>query len=225
MRMRKKKHLNERWEQCGNVFLGWLPDYISDRRNQEELAEKFYCQRVFGNTNPVCLEIGCGKGKFVQQLAEENPDKNYIAIEQTANVLVTAMERTEKSGIKNLKYYAGKAEYLEKILPRNSVELIYLNFSCPYPKESYAKHRLTHPLFLNIYKNLLTDNGYIKQKTDNRRLFEFSIESFSQNGWIMQNVSLDLHNSNIEGNIITEYEQKFTEMGMPIFYLEAFLKK
>ena len=134
------------------------------------------------------------------------------------------MERTEKSGIKNLKYYAGKAEYLEKILPQKSVELIYLNFSCPYPKDRYAKHRLTHPLFLNIYQNLLTDSGYIKQKTDNKRLFEFSIESFSQMGWIMQNVSLDLHNSNIEGNIITEYEQKFTEMGVPIFYLEAFRK-
>lgn len=225
MRMRKKKHLTERWQQCGNVFLGWLPDYISEQREREELAEKFDCEKIFGNNNPICLEIGCGKGKFIQQLSEENPDKNFIAIEQTPNVLITAMERTEKSGVKNLRYYAGKAEYLEKILPQKSVELIYLNFSCPYPKERYAKHRLTHPLFLKIYSNLLTDSGYIKQKTDNRRLFEFSIESFSQNNWIMQNVSLDLHNSNIEGNIITEYEQKFTEMGMPIFYLEAFLKK
>lgn len=225
MRMRKKKHLNERWQQCGNVFLGWLPDYISEQREQSELAEKFDCERVFGNNNPIHLEIGCGKGKFIQQLAEENPDLNFIAIEQTANVLVSAMERTEKSCIKNLKYYAGKAEYLEKILPPKSVELIYLNFSCPYPKERYAKHRLTHPNFLKIYKYLLTDNGYIKQKTDNKRLFEFSVESYSQNGWYMQNVSLDLHNSNIQGNIITEYEQKFSEMGMPIFYLEAFLNK
>ncbi len=224
MRMRKKKHLKERWQQCENVFLGWLPDYISDQRDQDELAENFDCAKIFGNNNPIRLEIGCGKGKFIQQLAEENPNTNFIAIDQTANVLVTAMERTEKSGIKNLKYYAGKAEYLEKILPQKSVELIYLNFSCPYPKERYAKHRLTHPLFLNIYQNLLTDSGYIKQKTDNKRLFEFSIESFSQMGWIMQNVSLDLPNSNIEGNIITEYEQKFTEMGVPIFYLEAFRK-
>lgn len=225
MRMRKKKHLTERWQQCENVFLGWLPDYISDRRDQRELAEKYDSIKVFGNNNPLHLEIGCGKGKFIQQLAEENPNINFIAIEQTANVLVSAMERTEKSGIKNLKYYAGKAEYMEKILPQKSVELIYLNFSCPYPKERYAKHRLTHPLFLNIYRNLLTDNGYIKQKTDNKRLFEFSIESFSKTGWIMQNVSLDLHNSNIEGNIITEYEQKFSEMGMPIFYLEAYRGK
>ncbi len=224
MRMRKKKHLDERWEECKNVYLGWLPDYISEERDQSELAEKFCCEKIFGNNNPVHMEIGCGKGKFIQQLAEENPNINYIAVEQTANVLVTAMERTEKSGIKNLKYYAGKAEYLEKIMPAHSVDLIYLNFSCPYPKESYAKHRLTHPNFLKIYRYLLTDRGYIKQKTDNRRLFEFSIESFSQNGFYLQNVSLDLHNSNIKGNIITEYEQKFSEMGMPIFYLEAFLK-
>lgn len=222
MRMRKKRHLDERMEQCGKVCLGWLPDYIAEERNRE-FAEKFDPVKVFGNNNPVHLEIGCGKGKFIQQLAEENPDINFIALEQTANVLITAMERTMNSGVKNLKYYAGKAEYLEKVFPPQSVERIYLNFSCPYPKESYAKHRLTHPLFLSIYRNLITPDGYIKQKTDNQRLFEFSIENFSQNGWKLRNVSLDLHNSKITGNIITEYEQRFSDMGMPIFYLEAFI--
>lgn len=209
-------------EQCGKVCLGWLPDYIAEERNIK-FAEKFDPERIFGNNNPVHLEIGCGKGKFIQQLAEENPDINFIALEQTANVLITAMERTIKSGVKNLKYYAGKAEYLEKVFSPESVERIYLNFSCPYPKESYAKHRLTHPLFLKIYRSLITPDGYIKQKTDNRRLFEFSIENFSQNGWKLRNVSLDLHNSKITGNIITEYEQRFSDMGMPIFYLEAFI--
>lgn len=222
MRMRKKRHLDERLEQCREVCLGWLPDYIAEERNRE-FAERFDPVKVFGNSNPVHLEIGCGKGKFIQQLAEENPNINFIALEQTANVLVTAMERTMKSGVKNLKYYAGKAEYLEKVFSPQSVERIYLNFSCPYPKESYAKHRLTHPLFLSIYRNIITSDGYIKQKTDNQRLFEFSIENFSQNGWKLRNVSLDLHNSKITGNIITEYEQRFSEMGMPIFYLEAFL--
>ena len=222
MRMRKKRHLDERMEQCGKVCLGWLPDYIAEERNRE-FAERFDSVKVFGNNNPVHLEIGCGKGKFIQQLAEENPDINFMALEQTANVLITAMERTMNSGVKNLKYYAGKAEYLEKVFPPQSVERIYLNFSCPYPKESYAKHRLTHPLFLSIYRNLITPDGYIKQKTDNQRLFEFSIENFSQNGWKLRNVSLDLHNSKITGNIITEYEQRFSDMGMPIFYLEAFI--
>lgn len=221
MRMRKKRHLDERMEQCGKVCLGWLPDYIAEER-QREYAERFDPVKIFGNGNPVHLEIGCGKGKFIQQMAEENPDINFVALEQTANVLITAMERTMKSGVKNLKYYAGKAEYLEKVFPPQSVERIYLNFSCPYPKESYAKHRLTHPVFLSIYRNLITEGGFIKQKTDNQRLFEFSIENFSQNGWRLRNISLDLHNSKITGNIITEYEQRFSEMGMPIFYLEAF---
>lgn len=221
MRMRKKRHLDERMEQCGKVCLGWLPDYIAEER-QREYAERFDPVKIFGNGNPVHLEIGCGKGKFIQQMAEENPDINFVALEQTANVLITAMERTMKSGVKNLKYYAGKAEYLEKVFPPQSVERIYLNFSCPYPKESYAKHRLTHPVFLSIYRNLITEGGFIKQKTDNQRLFEFSIENFSQNGWMLRNISLDLHNSKITGNIITEYEQRFSEMGMPIFYLEAF---
>ncbi len=221
MRMRKKRHLDERMEQCGKVCLGWLPDYIAEER-QREYAERFDPVKIFGNGNPVHLEIGCGKGKFIQQMAEENPDINFVALEQTANVLITAMERTIKSGVKNLKYYAGKAEYLEKVFPPQSVERIYLNFSCPYPKESYAKHRLTHPVFLSIYRNIITEGGFIKQKTDNQRLFEFSIENFSQNGWKLRNISLDLHNSKITGNIITEYEQRFSEMGMPIFYLEAF---
>lgn len=224
MRMRKKRHLDERMENCGDVCLGWLPDYIAEER-ERPITDKFDVQKVFGNNNPVRLEIGCGKGKFIQQLAEENPDINFLALEQTPNVLITALERTQKSGIKNLKYYAGKAEYLEKIISPASIELIYLNFSCPYPKERYAKHRLTHPLFLKIYKNLLTPEGCIKQKTDNQKLFEFSLENFSQNGWGLRNVSLDLHNSGIEGNIITEYEERFTEMGMPIYYLEAYLLK
>ncbi len=223
MRMRKKRHLDERMERCGGVCLGWLPDYIAEERDME-YAKPFDKVKVFGNDNPVQLEIGCGKGKFIQQTAEENPDINFIALEQTANVLITAMERTMKSGISNLKYYAGKAEYLEKVFPPHSVERIYLNFSCPYPKESYAKHRLTHPIFLKIYRNIIAPNGYIRQKTDNQRLFEFSIENFSECGWILRNVSLDLHNSGITGNIITEYEQRFSEMGMPIYYLEAFLK-
>ena len=224
MRMRKKRHLDERIEQCSSVSLGWLPDYSADLRGDPPI-EKFDVQRVFGNTNPVHLEVGCGKGRFIQQLAEENPHINYLALEQTPNVLVTAMERTRDSGITNLRYYAGKAEYLEKALGPQSVELIYLNFSCPYPKESYAKHRLTHPLFLKIYASILSTNGFIKQKTDNQRLFEFSIENFSQCGWSLRNVSLDLHNSKITGNIITEYEERFTKMGLPIYYLEAFLQK
>lgn len=221
MRMRKKRHLDERMEQCSEVCLGWIPDYIAEQR-ERPITNPFDAKTVFGNNNPVRLEIGCGKGRFIQQMAEKNPDINFIAVEQTPNVLITAMERTKESGIKNLRYYIGKAEYLEKVLPPDSVEMIYLNFSCPYPKGRYAKHRLTHPLFLKIYRSILISDGCIMQKTDNRQLFEFSIENFSQNGFSLKNVSLDLHNSSITGNIMTEYEERFTEMGMPIYYLEAY---
>lgn len=224
MRMRRKRNLEERVAACSEVNLGWLQDYASQMRGENEM-EEFDALKIFGNDNPVHLEIGCGKGKFIQELAQKNPDINYVAVEQTINVLVSAMERTRDSGIKNLRYFAGKAEYLEKTFTKGSIDRIYLNFSCPYPKESYAKHRLTHEIFLDIYKNILKDGGIIKQKTDNTRLFEFSIESFSKNGWMLQNVTFDLHNSKVEGNIMTEYEQRFTAQGLPIYYLEAVNKK
>jgi len=131
------------------------------------------------------------------------------------------MEQAIKAELPNLKFLMGKAEYLEKFFPENSVERIYLNFSCPYPKETYKKHRLTHSGFLNIYKKILVPGGEIHQKTDNMKLFEFSIESFSHCGFKLQNVSLDLHNSSFEGNIVTEYEKRFSEAGFPIYRLEA----
>lgn len=224
MRMRRKRYLDERVAACESVSLGWLQDYAAELRGENKM-EPFDSEKIFGNDNPVHLEIGCGKGKFIQELAEKNPDINYVAVEQTMNVLVSAMEVTRDSGIKNLKYFAGNAEYLEKTFQKGSVQQIYLNFSCPYPKERYAKHRLTHEQFLNIYKNILVDGGMIKQKTDNTMLFEFSLNNFSKNGWMLQNITLDLHNSKIEGNIMTEYEARFTSQGLPIYYLEAINKK
>lgn len=222
--MRRKHRLDERFDACSEVCLGWIPDYIAEQRSVP-CAPPFEHEKVFGNNNPVHLEIGCGKGRFIIQSAVENPDINFLAVEQSRNVLVTAMESAIQNKLANLKFYAGKAEYLQKIIPENSIERIYLNFSCPFPKDSYAKHRLTHPLFLKIYSAVLTENGFVSQKTDDRKLFEFSIESFSANNWMIKNISLDLHNSKIEGNIITEHEEKFTSMGMPIYYLEAYVKK
>ena len=129
MRMRKKRNLDERVAACDDVCLGWLQDYVAEQRGDEPM-EQVDTMKIFGNNNPLYLEIGCGKGKFIQQMAEENPDINFIAVEQTRNVLITAMERTQKSGINNLKYYIGKAEYLEKAFKENSVDMIILNFSC-----------------------------------------------------------------------------------------------
>ncbi len=220
MRMRKKRHLEDRLAACSSVMI-----YM---QNQNEFANDplkeelfFDNEKVFGNNNPVHLEIGCGKGQFIIELAQRNPDINYIAIEKTPNVIVTGAEKLIESGIKNVRFCLGQAEYLDHLFHPHTIERLYLNFSCPFPKESYAKHRLTHTRFLEIYKNVLKAGAEIHQKTDNMRLFEFSIEHFSANGFAMKNVSLDLHNSGFEGNIMTEYETRFTQMGMPIYRLEA----
>lgn len=224
MRMRKKRHLDERVAACSDVNLGWLQDYASEQKgiNEPEILD---VEKVFGNNNPVHLEIGCGKGQFAEEIARRNPDINFVAVEQNVNVLVTAMERTHKSGLKNLRYVMGMAEYLEKIFPEKSVDKIYLNFSCPFPKNTYAKHRLTHERFLAIYMNILKDDGLIVQKTDNTHFFEFSLNSLSEGGFLLRNITFDLHNSKIEGNIITEYEERFSSQGFPIYYLEAINKK
>lgn len=224
MRMRKKRNLESRIEACGAVNLGWLQDYASEMRG-ENVPEIITSEKVFGNSNPIHLEIGCGKGQFAEEIAKRNPDINYIAVEQNVNVLVTAMERTRDSGTPNLKYLMGMAEYLEKVFEPGSVQCIYLNFSCPFPKNAYAKHRLTHQRFLDIYRNILAPDGVIYQKTDNAPFFEFSLNSYCDNGFRMRNITFDLHNSKIEGNIITEYEAKFSSMGFPIYYVEAFPQK
>lgn len=113
------------------------------------------------------------------------------------------------------------AEKLEYFLPENSIDVIYLNHSCPFPKKRQAKHRLTHESFLEMYKRLLVQNGVIFQKTDNMHFFEFSLCEFSKCGYLLNTVSLDLHASGIEGNIVTEYEKRFSDLGQPIYYLEA----
>ena len=221
MRMRKKKYLAERLEACKDVCLGWIPDPVHESRDVCTADPA----AIFGNGNPLHLEIGCGKGRFANTLAQRCPEINLIAVEQTPNVIVAAMERTKELELPNLRYFMGKAEYLRNVLAPDSVERIYLNFSCPFPKTKYAKHRLTHKRFLDIYRDILADGGKIIQKTDNRDFFEFSLESFRENGFELAYVTEDLHNSTVTGNIITEYEQRFLSQGMPIYYLEAVNKK
>lgn len=179
----------------------------------------------FRQRNPLVLEIGCGKGAFACEYAKRNPDKNIIAVEKVGNVIVAAAENAMRDNIPNLRFMKCAAEYLPRFIPANSVSEIYLNFSCPFPKAKYAKHRLTHPRFLEIYKQLMTADCVICQKTDNPRFFEFSIENLSQSGFALSNVSLDLHNSSFEGNIVTEYENRFASQGLPIYRLEARLRQ
>ncbi len=169
------------------------------------------------------LEIGCGKGKFITEIAKQNPNINFIAVEKCGNVIVTACEACKD--LKNVVFLRCGAEYLNKYIKPESISRIFLNFSCPFPKKKHASHRLTAEHFLNIYKVLLKKGGEIHQKTDNMKFFEFSLEQFSNCGYALKNVSLDLHKSDFEGNIMTEYEERFVSMGMPIYRLEAFIKE
>lgn len=222
MRMRKKKHLEERLENCNNLLV-----LHSDDCNFVTAIEKkdfIDTQALFGNDNPVVLEIGCGKGGFACELAKQNPDINVLALEKCANVIVIACEKAMNDNLTNLKFLQSGAEYLEKYIKPGSIERIYLNFSCPYPKKAYENHRLTNTKFLKSYAVLLKEGAEIHQKTDNMHFFEYSIEQFTEYGFRLKNVSLDLHNSDFEGNIETEYEHKFASQGMPIYRLEAYLK-
>lgn len=222
MRMRKKKHLEERLAKCNNVIKLFSED--SNFITAIEKKEYLDIPKLFGNNNPVMLEIGCGKGRFACEFAKQNPDINVLALEKCANVIVIASETAMKENISNLIFLHGGAEYLEKYIMPEAVERIFLNFSCPYPKNRYANHRLTNARFLKSYAVILKKGAEIHQKTDNMHFFEYSIEQFSDFGFRIKNISLDLHNSEFEGNIETEYEQRFSSLGMPIYRLEAYLK-
>ncbi|MBO7187123.1 MAG: tRNA (guanosine(46)-N7)-methyltransferase TrmB, partial [Clostridia bacterium] len=191
-------------------------------RPKEEDFIKLNLNEVFSNDNPVFLEIGCGKGGFITELASLNPDKNFVAVEKDDNVMVSALERAVEMGLKNVKFIICSAENLPFILDIFSIDGIYLNFSCPYPKGTYANRRLTNPRFLDIYRRLLKPNGKIIQKTDNVDFFNYSIESYSFCGYSVKEVTYDLYNSEyVVGNIATEYEKKFVSDNKPICRLVA----
>ncbi len=223
MRMRKKKNLEERLAAVNEIL---FTSDIEDRNFNTAKNEKEYIDfdSWFEKKQPLYLEIGCGKGKFAYTFAKEHPEINLVAVEKSGNVIVEACEKAKEIGLTNLKFIKCGAEYLEKYFEDKSIDRIFLNFSCPFPKKAYATHRLTHERFLNIYKNLLKSGAEIHQKTDNIHFFEFSLESFSNNGFALKNISLDLHKSDFEGNIETEYEQKFSSLGFPIYRLEAYIK-
>lgn len=219
--MRKKKNLVSRLEAVSDYL------YISrseDRNFNTAVNDKDYIDfdAWFGDTRPLYLEIGCGKGKFSCEYAKAHPDINLLAVEKDANVLVSACEQAKAQNIPNLRFINASAEYIERHIRPNGVDRIFLNFSCPFPKNKYASHRLTSENFLRIYKRIMATGAEIHQKTDNMHFFEFSIEQLSGFGFKLKNISLDLHNSGFEGNIVTEYEAKFISKGLPIYRLEAY---
>ncbi len=220
MRMKRKKNLDERIDAASDYLIIMNNDSLdfNDADKENHLID---FKKVFKKEQPVYLEVGSGKGQFGCTFAKQNPDKNILCVERNRNVLILAIDMARDMGLDNIMFLCGTAEYLPSYIEKQSVEEIYLNFSCPFPKNRHKAHRLTNPRFLEIFKTLLKPNGVICQKTDNMHFFEYSIESFSVCGFKLSNVSLDLHNSDFEGNIVTEYESKFASMGCPIYRLEA----
>lgn len=176
---------------------------------------------VFKNNNPLHIEIGSGKGQFIRTLAKLNPDVNYIAIEKYDSILLRLKEKLDEESLTNIKLLILDATTIEEYFGNGEVNKIYLNFSDPWPKKAHAKRRLTSPLFLDRYFNILSDDGIITFKTDNRKLFEYSLETFSYSKFNIYDISLDLHNDErYLDNIKTEYEEKWEDKG-PIYLLNA----
>ena len=177
----------------------------------------------FGNNNPIRIEIGMGKGRFITQLALENPDINYVGIEKYSSVLIRAIEKCQDIEVPNLRFIRMEAEYICDVFNKEEVDRIYLNFSDPWPKDRHAKRRLTSKQFFGRYDNILKKDGVVEFKTDNDLLFQFSLEQVPEAGWNLVAQTWDLHNDSemVKGNVMTEYESKFSQMGNPIHKLMA----
>ncbi len=177
---------------------------------------------LFGNSYPLSVEIGMGKGKFITSLAKQHLERNYIGIEKFSSALIYGLRKQEELALLNLFFLREDAENLTEFFAEGEVEQIYLNFSDPWPKERHAKRRLTSKKYFERYAQVLAPNGRLDFKTDNRSLFEFSLKEAELAGWDVVNYTFDLHHSKMaEGNIMTEYEEKFSAEGNPICKMVA----
>lgn len=210
MRLRKVKNALEKVNNSKYIII-----------NPKEYKGKF--QKIFNNDNPICLEIGTGKGNFIKSMALNHPNINYIGMEKSESVLVRAVEKVEELEINNLRFILGDAKELRDIFNKE-IDTIYLNFSDPWPKNRHSKRRLTSEVFLELYEDIFKSDKHIVMKTDNILLFGYSLSSLSLYGYKLRKVSLDLHSEDIE-NYMTEYEEKFSNMGYKINYVDAYKEK
>ena len=193
-------------------------------KNPEE--QKGHWQDCFDKVQPLHIEIGMGKGRFIMDTAALHPDINYIGIERYSSVLLRALQKVEQNPLPNIKFICMDAADVAEVFAKDEVDRIYLNFSDPWPKDRHAKRRLTSTHFFGFYDKILIPDGQVIFKTDNRDLFDFSLEQIPLAGWKLLNYTYDLHNSEYnEGNIMTEYETKFSAMGTPINRLVAYRDK
>ena len=212
MRMRKKKHGTERINACSELLI------------QNKVITPESVNEIFGydTVRPLWLEIGCGKGAFVCAMSEKHPEVNFIALERIADVAMLAMEKCKSAERENVRFIIGDIAKLWDMLPDGSVDRIFLNFSDPWPKAGHAKRRLTHRNFLEQYRRILKPDGAVFFKTDNRGLFDFSVDEMRETGWRLENLTYDLHNSEFAAdNVMTEYERNFSAKGFSINRVEA----
>ncbi|MFB1290753.1 tRNA (guanosine(46)-N7)-methyltransferase TrmB [Streptococcus pyogenes] len=209
MRVRKRKGAEE--------HLANNPHYVI--LNPEDAKGRWH--DVLGNDRPIHIEVGSGKGGFITGMALKNPDINYIGIDIQLSVLSYALDKVLASEVPNVKLLRVDGSSLTNYFEDGEVDMMYLNFSDPWPKTKHEKRRLTYKDFLDTYKRILPEHGEIHFKTDNRGLFEYSLASFSQYGMTLRQIWLDLHASNYEGNVMTEYEEKFSNKGQVIYRVEA----
>lgn len=212
MRRRKVKGADERLLSYKNYVV---------RDNIEDLKGNW--NKLFKNDNPIYAEFGTGRGKFITTLAKQNPDINFIAFEIKEEVLLKAVEKADMDNLNNIIFAWANVGNALDYFDSNELSRIYINFCDPWPKTRWAKRRLTHSNFLNIYREILNEKGEIHFKTDNEKLFEFSLNEIASNDWLLKNISLDLFNSDFE-NVTTEYEDKFISQGLKIFRCEAKLR-
>lgn len=203
MRMRKKPNLAIRIERCAELLI------------QDPAAMRGKWRTLYPQAKEVRLEIGCGKGRFSAETAEQNPDVLYIALERVADAMIVAMERCQSKGLRNIFFIDGDAARLRDYFAPDEVELLYINFCDPWPGVKHARRRLTHEQFLVLYRGILSEGGQLHFKSDNHDLFEWSLFQFPKAGFDLSEVTRDLHGAGVQG-VMTDYEEKFHRMGTPI---------
>ncbi len=176
---------------------------------------------AFGNDRPIHSEFGGGKGRFIVGMAKLHPEINYIMVDVVPEIALKAAQLMEAEGLTNVKLILMDLANLEEVFEAEELDRIYLNFSDPWPKRRHHRRRLTYRRFLERYARVLKSDGWVHFKTDNRRLFEFSLNELAECDWVMRSISLDLHHNLTIENVMTEYEEKFVNLGQPIYRLEA----
>ncbi|MFD1335097.1 tRNA (guanosine(46)-N7)-methyltransferase TrmB [Oceanobacillus iheyensis] len=206
----------------------WADEYLQENNHiviSDPKSKKGNWSQLFNNNNPIHVEIGSGKGQFILGMAKQYPEINFIGIELAKSIIVSAVQKIEEENLANVFMLNENAIDVREMFADDEISMIYLNFSDPWPKNRHEKRRLTYGRFLEQYQDILGANGEVILKTDNRGLFEYSVVSFSQNGMNINEINVDLHAIQDETNVMTEYEEKFSAKGQPIYRCKAAFEK